>query len=163
MALVALTACGGNAPLAPPAPTPSPRPSPDASTQVLPGGGTGPTQITFVAAEPSPGSAVSGCGPRIGGCAGRARMTFTVRSATGGPVLFMRAYLHDTGKIACLTASTGPFDLVAGQPRQVEMVFDQPDDVCVPPLKIATMDAGVEGSVEIASRQEWAVHYSFLP
>jgi hypothetical protein len=40
---------------------------------------------------------------------------------------------------------------------------DQPDDVCAPPLTIATMDAGVEGSVEIASRQEWAVRYSFLP
>ena len=163
VALAALPACGGYAPLGPPAPTPSPLPSPDASTQVVPGGATGATQINFVSAQPSPGSTVSGCGPRIGGCAGRVRMTFTVRSATGGPVLFMKAYLHDIGKIACLTASTGPFDLVAGQPRQVEMVFDQPDDVCAPPLTIATMDAGVEGSVGIASRQEWAVRYSFLP
>ena len=105
VALAALPACGGNAPLAPPAPMPSPLTAPDGSTQVVPGGATGATQITFVSAQPPPGSTL---------------------------------------------------------PRPVEMVFDQPDDVCVPPLTIATMDAGVEGSVEIASRQEWAVR-SFLP
>jgi len=161
-ALAALTACGSYAPL-PPSPGPTPTPTPDTSTMVIPGAGSGPTRITFVSAQPTPGSTLSGCGPRVSGCAGRVRMTFNVQSATGGHVLFMRAFLHDTRKIACLTASTGAFDLAAGETRPVEMVFDQPDDVCGTPLTIANMDAGVEGTVEIASRQEWAVRYGFAP
>jgi len=90
-------------------------------------------------------------------------MTFSLRSPSGGHVLFMRAFLHDTRKIACLTSATGAFDLDAGQARQVEMVFDQADDACGTPSTIADMDAAVEGAVEIASRQEWAVRYAFGP
>jgi hypothetical protein len=161
-ALAALPACGSYAP-PPPSPGPTPTPTPDTSAMVVPGAGTGPTRITFVDAQPMPGSTLSGCGPRITGCAGGVRMTFNVQSAVGGHVLFMRAYLHDTRKIACLTASTGPFDLGAGQTSAVELVFDQADDVCGTPLTIANMDAGVEGTVEIASRQEWAVRYGFAP
>ena len=161
-ALAALPACGSYA-SAPPSPAPTPTPTPDASAVVIPGAATGPTRITFAGAQPMPGSALSGCGPRIAGCAGRVRMTFEVRSAAGGHVLFMRVYLHDTRKTACLTASTGPFDLAAGQTSTVEVVFDQADDVCGTPLTITNMDAGVEGTVEIASRQEWAVRYGFAP
>jgi hypothetical protein len=161
-ALAALPACGSYAP-PPPSPGPTPTPTPDTSAIVVPGAGTGPTRITFVDAQPIPGSTLSGCGPRVAGCAGRVRMTFNVQSTTGGHVLFMRAYLHDTRKIACLTASTGSFDLGAGQRSAVEMVFDQADDVCGTPLTIATMDAGMEGTVEIASRQEWGVRYGFAP
>ncbi len=160
VALAALPACGS---YVPPPPSPTPTPTPDASATVLPGAGSGPTRIAFVSAQPMPGSTVSGCGPRISGCAGRVRMTFNVQSAAGGHVLFMRAYLHDTRKIACLTASTGPYELGAGQTTAVDLVFDQPDDVCGTPLTIANMDAVVEGTVEIASRQEWAVRYGFLP
>jgi hypothetical protein len=160
-ALAALPACGSYAP-PPPSPGPTPTPTPDTSAIVVPGAGTGPTRITFVDAQPIPGSTLSGCGPRVAGCAGRVRMTFNV-PMTGGHVLFMRAYLHDTRKIACLTASTGSFDLGAGQRSAVEMVFDQADDVCGTPLTIATMDAGMEGTVEIASRQEWGVRYGFAP
>jgi hypothetical protein len=161
-ALAALPACGSYAPL-PPTPGPTATPTPDASAVVAPGAASGPTRITFAGAQPVPGSTLSGCGPRITGCAGRVRMTFDVQSATGGHVLFMRAYLHDARKIACLTASTGPFDLAAGQTAAVEVGFDQADDVCGTPLTITNMDAGVEGTVEIASRQEWAVRYGFAP
>jgi hypothetical protein len=158
-ALAVLVACGSDAP---PQPSPVPTPTPDASA-LIPGAGSGPTRITFAGAQPMPGSTLSGCGPQIAGCVGRVRMTFNLQSAAGGHVLFMRAYLHDTRKIACLTASTGPFDLAAGQASRVELVFDQADDTCRTPLTIADMDAGVEGTVEIASRQEWAVRYGFAP
>jgi len=36
-------------------------------------------------------------------------------------------------------------------------------DACATPFEIATMAAVVEGTVEVGSRQEWAVHYSFMP
>jgi len=159
--LAFLTSCGSDTPPAP-TPTPTPTPTPDASA-VIPGAGSGPTRITFAGAQPMPGSTVSGCGPRISGCAGRVSIVLNLQSGAGGHVLFMRAFLHDTRKIACLTASTGPFDLAAGQTSTVTLVFDQADDVCVTPLTIANMDAAVEGTVEIASRQEWAVRYDFAP
>jgi hypothetical protein len=163
--VAAFGACGYDSPAARPTPGPTPVPAPTAvpGATVVPGEATGPTQIGFVSAEPAAGSTISGCGSRIGGCAGRVRMTFRLRSASGGHVLFMRAYLHDTRKIACFTGRTEAFDIDAGQARDVEVLFDQSDDVCGTPSTITNMDAGVEGTIEIASRQEWALRYDFAP
>jgi hypothetical protein len=55
----------------------------------------------------------------------------------------------------------------------VERVFDRADrcatpasssgSVPAPPVTIATMAAVVEGPVDTASRQEWALRYTFAP
>jgi hypothetical protein len=89
-------------------------------------------------------------------------MVFQLRSDLGGPVLHMSAFLHSTGLIACLLASTGPFDLRPGEPAAVELTFDRADQ-CRTPVTIATMAAVVEGPVAVASRQEWALRYTFSP
>jgi hypothetical protein len=153
-----LPSCGGDNPTQPPAPTPTPPPA------VVPGQATGPTQIVFVSGDPAPGSSVPGCGPDIGGCAGRVRMTFELRPSQTGFALGFRAFLHDSSKRACLIASKPSFErqLQAGQPATVEVVFDQ-SDRCGTPVTITNMDAALEGTIEVASRQEWGLRYSFLP
>ena len=129
---------------------------------VVPGIGSGPTQITFLSADPAPGSALSGCGRDIAGCRGRLRMTFRLLSPSGGPVLRMIAFLHGPNKIACLTATTAPFDLPAGLPVTRELVFD-PSDACATPVDMVTMDAVVSGPVQVEARQEWGVRFTFAP
>ena len=75
-------------------------------------------------------------------------------------MLYVAAFLHATNRIACLSSRTGPMTLTAGQSRPIELVFDQ-SDTCGVPLTIATMAVVVEGTVEVASRQEWTVAYTF--
>ena len=99
---------------------------------------TGPTEITFLAAEPPPGSTITGCGANAGGCSGRVRMRFRLLSATGGPVLDAIGFLHATNKLACYRGSTGRLDLRPGVPSEVVIVFDQPDAAacgCPPPSR----------------------------
>jgi hypothetical protein len=89
-------------------------------------------------------------------------MAFRLTPTGTGPVLWVRVFLHATSKRACLIASGEPMSLRAGEPRVVEVVFDE-SDACTTPFEIATMAAVVEGTVEVASRQEWSIHYSFTP
>ena len=135
-------------------------PSPPSPPPIVAGIRSGPVVIAFVDATPVPGSTIAGCGGLIAGCANRLRMQFTLAPAQSGSVLYVAAFLHATNKIACLSALTGPMELVAGQSRPVEIVFDRAD-ACGVPLTIASMAVVVEGTVQVASRQEWTVAYTF--
>jgi hypothetical protein len=140
LALVALVACGCGDSAAPILPTPTPSPSPTPLGDVLVGPRTGPTEITFLAADPPPGATITGCGPNASGCSGRVRMRFRLLSASGGPVLDAIGFLHATNKLACYRGSTGPLDLRPGVPSEIVVVFDQPDSAaCAIPASIANM------------------------
>lgn len=162
LAAVALAArCGDDAPPSVvPLPTPAPTPAPGG---VVAGGHTGPTEIAFLSAEPAPGSTIAGCGRDAGGCAGRVRMRFLMRSASGGPVLDAIGFLHATTKIACLRGGTGRLDLAPGIAREVEIVFDAADTACGVPATISDMKVVLNAPVETASLQEWAVRYELRP
>lgn len=123
----------------------------------------GPTQIRFVNSTPAPGSTFSGCGTRIEGCRGRLRVSLALTAPSGGPVLYVRAYVHSMRNLqACLIGQTAPLTLAANMPTPIEVIFDQADD-CIVPDTMATMDAIVEGPVQTASRQAWSVRYLFTP
>jgi hypothetical protein len=163
-AFVAL-GCGGGQPVggpSPPVPTPTATPTPD--TGVVVGTHTGPTEITFVAADPAPGSTIAGCGLDASGCSGRVRMRFRLLSASGGPVLDAIGFLHATNKLACYRGSTGPLDLQAGVAAEVLIVFDQPDAAaCGMPATIANMKVVLNAPVQTDGLQEWAIRYEFRP
>jgi len=162
LALLA-TGCGGEGT---PTVTPTPTPTavvPPAPEEVRVGAHTGPTEITFLAAEPTPGSTITGCAADASGCAGRVRMRFQLRSATGGPVLDAIGYLHATTKIACLSGTSGRFDLQPGVAHEVELVFDGADPACYLPATISDMKLVLSAPVETASLQEWAVRYELAP
>ncbi len=158
-------ACGGDGTTPSPTPSASPSASPSPSPLpggVIPGAASGPTRITFLAAEPPPGAEVAGCGATASGCAGRIRVRLRLESATGGPVLYVRLFLHDTTLRACLFGQTGPRLLPPDSATEVEIVLDQADD-CRTPADIRTMAAVVEGTVEVASRQQWGIVYTLSP
>jgi hypothetical protein len=140
----------------PPVPVPSPTVDP---SLVVAGAHTGPTQITFVAAEPAPGSTIAGCGSDATGCRSRVRMRFRLLSAGGGPVLDAIGFLHATNKIACYRGSTGPFDLQAGVPAEVLIVFDEADAACGLPATITNMKVVLSAPVQTDGLQEWAIRY----
>jgi hypothetical protein len=117
--------------------------------------------LTFVAAEPAPGSTIAGCGGDAAGCSGRVRMRFRLLSATGGPVLDAIGFLHATNKIACYRGSTGPLDLQAGVPAEVLIVFDEADAVCGVPSTISNMKVVLSAPVQTDGLQEWAIRYEF--
>ena len=154
-----LVACDGNHATGPPAPTPSP------ASGATPGRSTGPTNIVLVAADPVPGSTVAGCAAGASGCAGRIRMTFRLTPTGTGSVLWCAGFLHAADKTACLQGRTGGLALRAGEAQTVEMIFDLPaaSDRCKTPLEIADLALSVEGTVEVASRQEWAMRYHLAP
>jgi len=154
--VLALAACG-SAPAAPPPPPPV-----DPNLQVTPGESSGPIRITFVSATVTPGSTVSGCGPLIGGCAGRVRMTLQLNPPSDGPVLYVRIYLFATNQQACLSGQIDPFSVRAGVSQNVDVTLDTADQ-CGTPTSIANMAAVVEGPVQVASRQTWSLHYVFAP
>lgn len=161
-----LFACGddGVSNCCSPAASPSPGATPASTSAVTPGAHTGPTEITFLVADPAPDSTLTGCQADASGCDGRIRMSFRLRSASGGPVLDAIAYLHGSNKLACWRADTGPFRLDAGVSRDVLVVFDQRDPrACGAPSEIETMKLVVEGTVETASLQEWSIHYDLRP
>jgi hypothetical protein len=154
--------CGdGGTPVAVPTPTPTATPTP--ANGVVTGPHTGPTAITFVAADPPPASTIAGCGANASGCSGRVSMRFRLLSASGGPVLDAIGFLHATNKIACYRGSTGPFDLQAGVPREILIVFDQPDPACGMPATIANMKVTLSAPVQTDGLQEWAIAYEFRP
>jgi hypothetical protein len=151
--LALLCGCGGDNPV-----EPQPTPAPSA----IPGAGTGPTEIVFVSAEPAVGSTLSGCGATADGCAGRIRMRFSLRPTRSGPALSFSAFLHSDRLQACLLAALPGFQLQAGVATTVDVVFDR-SDRCATPVTIRNMAAVVEGTVDVASRQEWALGYTLLP
>ena len=137
-------------------------PSPPTTTTPVPTGHSGPVAITFLDATTAPGSTITGCGTHISGCLNRLGMRFTLRAQEAGPVLGVRVFLHATNMIACLTASTGPFDLARGETREITVVFDEADN-CGVPTDIANMALVVGGPVQIESRQTWSLTYTFAP
>ena len=156
--------CGdGGPPIVGPTPTPSPTATPVPVGEVVVGPHTGPTEITFVAAEPPPGSTITGCGANAGGCSGRVRMRFRLLSASGGPVLDAIGFLHATNMLACYRGSTGPLDLQAGVAREILIVFDQPDPACGVPATIANMKVTLSAPVQTDGLQEWAIRYELRP
>jgi hypothetical protein len=157
--------CGdGASPTVLPTPTPTPVPAPAPGTEVVVGPHTGPTEITFLAAEPSPGSTLAGCGKDAAGCSGRVRMRFRLLSANGGPVLDAIGFLHSTTKLACYRGSSGPVDLPAGVPAEVVIAFDQPDAAaCAMPATIASMKVVLNAPVQTDGLQEWAIRYELRP
>jgi hypothetical protein len=77
------------------------------------GAHTGAVAIDYAGANAAPGSTVAGCGPTIAGCAGRLRLSFRLRSAGAGVVLFTAGTLHGATKTACLSAVGPGFSLAA--------------------------------------------------
>ena len=163
LAALLASACGNGTSTIVPAPPP-PGFSPPPVTEVVVGPHTGPTEITFVAADPAPGSTIAGCGANASGCSGRVRMRFRLLSAAGGPVLDAIGFLHATNKLACYRGSTGPLELRAGVPAEVLIVFDQPDAAaCAMPATIANMKVVLNAPVQTDGLQEWAIRYEFRP
>jgi hypothetical protein len=154
--------CGSTPTIVPP-PTPPPTPTPTPDTGVVVGPHTGQTQISFVSADPPPGSTITGCGSKASGCRGRVRMRFRLLSAVGGPVLNAIGYLHATNKLACYRGSTDRLDLAPGVPSDIEIVFDGADDACGIPATIATMKVTLNAPGVTEGLQEWGVHYEFVP
>jgi hypothetical protein len=154
LAAMILAACG--------TPSTGSTPGPDPVLQVVPLESTGAVRIGFVAANVSPGATIAGCGVLIEGCAGRLRMTFRLDPPSDGPVLYMRVYLHATNLIACLWSETAPFEVKAGVTSVIDVSLTRADR-CGVPTTIATMAAVVEGPVQVASRQTWSIHYTFVP
>ncbi len=89
-------------------------------------------------------------------------MTFRFDPPLDGPVLYTRIYLHATNLMACLWGETGPFAVQARVAATIEILIDR-SDRCGTPATIATMAVVVEGPIEVASRQTWALHYVFVP
>jgi hypothetical protein len=158
--LVALGACGGAPPAAPP--TPQPTVAPSSGSAPHPGASSGPTKIAFVESTPAPGATISGCGSDATGCAGRLQVTVRLTPSGSGTALYVAAFLHASNMRACLLARTGPLILRAGEGLPVILLFDQAD-ACAVPTDITHLAVVVEGTTEVASRQEWGVAYRLMP
>ena len=161
VALLMAGACGEDSP---PTASPTPTPSPGLSTEVVPGEHIGTTEITFLSAEPAPGSTLTGCGSSVSGCSGRVQMRFRFLAPGGAAVSNAIGYLHATNKSACFAGSTGALELQAGVPADVVITFGQPDDDgCDIPATIANMKVVLSAGVDGSALQEWGVQYEFLP
>jgi hypothetical protein len=151
LVLAFLAACGSNGANAP-GPTPE--------IAVTPVAGSGGVGIVFAGSSLPPGSTVTGCGATLDGCGGRLRMTLVLHPRATGHVLAVRVYLHASNQTACLSGRTDALDLRAGEPVRVEVPLAVADD-CATPVTIVSMDGIVEGTTEVASRQEWTLRYVF--
>jgi hypothetical protein len=164
LCVVALLGPGCGDVATPVVPMPGTSPTPPFPIEVVVGPHTGPTEITFLAAEPAPGSTIAGCGANASGCSGRVQMRFRLLSASGGPVLDAIGFLHATTKLACYRGSTGPLELRPGVPSEVVIVFDQPDAAaCAMPATIANMKVVLSAPVQTDGLQEWAIRYELRP
>jgi len=134
-------------------------------TSVTRGITSGPTQVTLQSASIAPGSGIAGCGADLTGCAGRLRMTFQVRSESGGLVDGTRVYLFGSGGLACLWGSVDSFRVAPRETASFDVVFDRADtsQLCRTPVRIINMAAVLEGTIQIATRQEWGLTYDFTP
>ncbi len=133
--------------------------------QVTPILSEGPVTIQFLDSAPVPGSTLSGCGTHVEGCRGRLAMSFRLLSRQNGTASRMDVFLHATNQAACLMTRTGPIEVRAGIPLDLDLVLNQTDltDFCRAPLTMATMDAVLTGPIEVASRQAWSLFYRFEP
>jgi hypothetical protein len=127
------------------------------------GAHTGPVAIDYAAANIVPGSTIAGCGQTIAGCAGRLQLSFRLRSAAAGPVLWTGATLHGANKMACLSAVGEAFSLAANSIVMLDLSFDQFNPACALPFDATDMAVTIEGTIEVASRQEFAIRYRFAP
>lgn len=161
--LGALASCSPSQATAP-APVPSATASPPPSG-VRVGSSSGPTTIAYLSAAPEPGATLSGCGDHGEGCAGRIRIAFRLTPTRTGSVLFVVGFLHAADKTACLEGRLGGFELRAGEPRTVEVAFGPVGDAgrCRTALDLTDLALVVEGTVEVASRQEWSLRYRLDP
>jgi hypothetical protein len=155
--------CGDSTPTVVPAVSPTPIAMTPPPIGVVVGPHTGATQITFLTADPAPGSTIAGCGSTTSGCSGRLRMRFRLLSASGGPVLNAIGYLHATNLLACYRGSTDRVDLAPGVPLDVEIVFDGADDACGMPATIATMKVTLNAPGQTEGLQEWGIRYELRP
>jgi hypothetical protein len=155
--------CGDGTPTVVPSPTPTAIGMTPPPIGVVVGPHTGPTGITFVSADPPPGSTIAGCGSKASGCSGRVRMRFRLLSAAGGPVLNSIGFLHATNLLACYRGSTDRLDLAPGVPAEVEIVFDEADDTCTMPATIATMKVVLNAPGQTEGLQEWGIRYELRP
>ncbi len=80
-------------------------------------------------------------------------------------MLWCAGFLHAADKTACLQARTGSLLLRAGEAQMVEVAFDlsATGDRCRTPLEITDLALTVEGTTEVASRQEWGLRYRLAP
>ncbi len=136
------------------------------SASVVPNETEGAVAMSFVSADPPPGSRIAGCGANMGGCAGKIRMRFTAVSPGTGFVQDVSAYLYGTEKrIACLYSNdltSGPVELRAGVPQSFEAIFDRFDD-CPTPETIRAVNLILSGDVATGSRQGWLLEYLLEP
>jgi hypothetical protein len=144
-----------------PVPTPTPVPT---IPGAVPGAASGRSSIVLVAADPLPRSTIGGCADAVD-CAGRLRLTFRVTPGGEGTVLFYMGFLHAPSKVACLQGRTGGGAVRAGEGQTIEIVFDQADTSgrCRTPLDLSDLAFNVEGTIEVAARQEWAIAYRLVP
>ena len=87
-------------------------------------------------------------------------ITFDLEPSASGHVLYVVGFLHSLDLRACHVARLEPLELEGGRTRRITLAFEP---LGCPPHDIATMAVVVEGSVEVASRQEWSVRYQFRP
>ncbi|MCG6923536.1 MAG: hypothetical protein LJF15_20965 [Acidobacteria bacterium] len=92
-------------------------------------------------------------------------MTFRLTPSRSGGVLWCVAFLHSADKTACLQGRVDGFPLRAGEPQDIDLVFDVADhsDHCRTPLDLTDLAFVVEGTIEVASRHEWAIRYHLVP
>ncbi len=151
----ATVSCGGMS-------TPPPAPTPVDPNAPVSGAHTGAVAIELAGATPSPGATITGCGAAIAGCAGRLQMSFRLRAgSTGGTVLFTSATLHGANRAACLSARGSGFALAANAVTTIELVFDGFDPACAVPFEATDLAVTLEGTTEVASRQEFGIRYRF--
>jgi hypothetical protein len=122
----------------------------------------GPTAIVFLDAQPAPGSSIV-CEGAVAACAGRIRVHLRLEPALAGPSLWTQVTLHATNKTACLRGRAPARVLEAGRPEVLEIALDETDPTCRLPVTFTHMAAVVEGVVEVASSQEWSIHYDLQP
>ncbi len=92
-------------------------------------------------------------------------MTFRLSPSASGHVLEVIGFLHAENKLACYTARSGPRELAAGVPVDVELGFDSADPACRAPIQLTDLAVVVGGTIEVESRQEWALRarYTLQP
>jgi len=159
---------GGASPPAPMVtPTPQATPTPDPNTIVTPISGFGPVQMTFVSADPPPGTTISGCGSNLRGCPGRPTITFSLRSSTAGSSLLLNVRLTSSTVASCfIQAPFGePFTLEAGVPRSISKSFDPGSSGCAAPFAADRLLANLNRGVGLPSESEqnWTLTYRFVP
>jgi len=131
---------------------------------VVPTSSSGPVQISFLGANPPPGSTISGCGANPTGCQGRLSMTFRLRSNASGHLRAGAVYLFDaTGIDGCLGMMVSPTDLTASASVETTVRVDIANQFCPMPLVVDRMVFTIYDEASLRSEQRFELNYSFLP